>query len=129
MRVKQVIIARKDLNMSPGKLASQVAHASLGALLSEIRDTRTGTTFTLKEKSAAYTWLNEDFTKVVLQVNSEEELLELYRIAKSKGMPCALIADDGKTEFDGVKTITCLGIGPDFNIEIDKITGNLKLYK
>ena len=129
MKVKQVIIARKDLNMSPGKLASQVAHASLAALMSEIRDTRTGTTFKLKEKSAAYTWLTEDFTKIVLQVNSEEEMLRLYEIVKKTGMPCALITDDGRTEFDGQQTITCLAIGPDFNMDIDRITGNLRLYK
>ena len=129
MRVKQIIVARRDLNMSPGKLAAQVAHASLGALLDEIRESRTDTIFKLKEKSAAYKWLAEDFTKIVLQVNSEEELLELYKIAKSKGMSCALIVDDGRTEFNGESTVTCLGIGPDFNSDLDKITGHLKVYK
>ena len=129
MKVKQVIVARRDLNMSPGKLASQVAHASLAALLDEIRDYKTDTVFRLKKKSAAYKWLAEDFTKVVLQVNSEEELLALYDLTLSKGIPCALIVDDGRTEFNGEKTITCLGIGPDFSNDIDKITGHLKLYK
>ncbi|KFZ25982.1 MAG: peptidyl-tRNA hydrolase [Candidatus Izimaplasma bacterium HR2] len=128
MKVKQVIVARKDLNMSPGKLAAQVSHASLGALLDEIRESRTDTIFKLKEKSAAYKWLAEDFTKIVLQVNSEEELLALYKIAKSKGMSCALIVDDGRTEVEP-GTATCLGIGPDFNCDIDEITGHLKLYK
>ena len=34
---KQIIIARKDLNMSPGKLSAQVAHASMAFLTTEIR--------------------------------------------------------------------------------------------
>lgn len=35
---KQIIIARKDLNMSPGKLAAQVSHASMAFLTSNIRE-------------------------------------------------------------------------------------------
>lgn len=34
---KQIIIARKDLNMSPGKLSAQVAHASMAFFTTEIR--------------------------------------------------------------------------------------------
>ena len=34
---KQVIIARRDLGMSPGKLAAQVAHASMAFLTTQIR--------------------------------------------------------------------------------------------
>ena len=36
--MKQIIIARKDLNMSPGKLAVQVSHASMAFLTSAIRE-------------------------------------------------------------------------------------------
>ena len=35
--MKQVIIARKDLNMSMGKLAAQIAHASMAFLTNELR--------------------------------------------------------------------------------------------
>ena len=35
---KQVIIARKDLNMSPGKLAAQVSHASMAFLTNQIKE-------------------------------------------------------------------------------------------
>ena len=35
--MKQLIIARKDLQMSPGKLAAQVSHASMAFLTSSIR--------------------------------------------------------------------------------------------
>ena len=34
---KQIIIVRKDLNMSPGKLAAQVSHASMAFLTSQLR--------------------------------------------------------------------------------------------
>ncbi len=34
---KQIIIARKDLNMSPGKLAAQVSHGSMAFLSWMIR--------------------------------------------------------------------------------------------
>lgn len=34
---KQLIIARKDLDMSPGKLAAQVSHASMAFLTTAIR--------------------------------------------------------------------------------------------
>ena len=35
---KQIIIARKDLNMSPGKLAAQVSHGSMAFLIWMIRN-------------------------------------------------------------------------------------------
>ena len=38
---KQIIIARKDLNMSPGKLAAQVSHGSMAFLTSMIRNKAT----------------------------------------------------------------------------------------
>ena len=34
---KQIIIARKDLKMSPGKLAAQVSHASMAFLTNAIK--------------------------------------------------------------------------------------------
>ena len=53
--MRQLIIARKDLNMSVGKLASQVSHASMAFLTTPLRDakddkdkikkTKTGTTW------------------------------------------------------------------------------------
>ena len=35
---KQIIIARKDLDMSPGKLAAQVSHGSMAFLTTMIRN-------------------------------------------------------------------------------------------
>jgi len=39
-----------------------------------------------------------------------------------------LITDGGLTEFGGVPTRTCLGIGPDYDDRIDPVTGDLELY-
>lgn len=36
--MKQLIVARKDLNMSPGKLAAQVSHASMAFLTRALRE-------------------------------------------------------------------------------------------
>ncbi|MBI2134277.1 peptidyl-tRNA hydrolase [Candidatus Woesearchaeota archaeon] len=110
---KQVILARIDLKLSPGKLAAQVAHASLEAALKSSK----------KELSE---WLGEGGKKVVLGVNDEHELKEFMRKADAEGLKNALIRDAGHTELKP-GTLTCLGIGPDKEEKIDKVTGKLKI--
>jgi peptidyl-tRNA hydrolase len=43
-------------------------------------------------------------------------------------IPYSLIIVNGLTEFNNVKTKTCLAIGPDYSDKIDQITGGLELY-
>ena len=38
--MRQLIIARKDLNMSAGKLAAQVSHASMAFLTTPLKDAK-----------------------------------------------------------------------------------------
>jgi PTH2 family peptidyl-tRNA hydrolase len=73
-------------------------------------------------------WLAGKFTKVCLQVNSEEELRAVFSRAVDAGLTVHLIEDAGLTEFQGVPTLTCLAIGPDRAERIDAVTGGLKLY-
>lgn len=73
-------------------------------------------------------WINGIFTKICLKVDTEEQLLEVERKAKEKGLSCHLITDRGLTEFKGVPTNTCLSIGPDRAEKIDEVTGSLELY-
>jgi len=69
----------------------------------------------------------KSFAKIVLQCDSEEELIKIYEKAKAAGLESHLIIDSGATEFHGIPTKTCVGIGPDEAEKIDAITGSLKL--
>lgn len=130
--IKQVIVMRKDLNMRKGKIAAQASHASLGSLLKffnkETKDNKTTYSCSFDKDSILDKWLNGIFTKICLYVESEEELLKIYEKVENAKIPCALITDAGLTEFHNQPTITCLGIGPFYASEIDKITGDLKLF-
>lgn len=130
---KQVIVVRKDLNMRKGKIAAQVAHASMAVLLG-LMDKEDDPIFNVKwyrlgvlKGTALEQWLTNRFTKVCVYVESEEELMEVYTNAQKAKMYCALITDAGLTEFNGVPTKTCVAIGPDYPQQIDLITGHLKL--
>lgn len=91
------------------------------------------------KKSYIGQWLDDVFTKVVVGVDCEEDLLrinkEVYKYNQSMGLvrgdddyiACEIITDSGATEFHGVPTNTCLAIGPAPDYIIDKFTGNLKL--
>ena len=115
MELKQVIIMRTDLKMNKGKLAAQAAHASLEAYLKTLHE----------EPGYTEEWLSHGAQKVVLKVNSEKELLELFESLRHK-FPCSLIRDAGRTQI-APGSITALGIGPDDEKELDKFTGKLKL--
>ena len=108
---KQVIVVRKDLDLGKGKLAAQVAHASLGAYKKadgKVRDR----------------WEEEGAKKVVAKVADEKELMDLHKAVR--GLPCALIHDAGKTQI-AAGTATALGIGPAEEKAVDKYTKHLKL--
>ena len=132
MNVKQVIIIRKDLKMRRGKECAQTAHASM-AFMSNILNQSIKNQSVPILNDVISEWVNGTFTKIVLQAENEETLLEIDKIAKEAGILSNLITDCGLTEFGGVPTITALAIGPDESEKIDLITGNngkfsLKLY-
>lgn len=126
--VKQLIIVRKDLGMKKGKMAAQACHASMGALLSMATKMEQELVINFDIYPVARKWLYEDFAKVVLRVNSEEELRECYKIAQDNDLPCAFIIDNGITVFNNVKTPTCIGIGPASSEQLDALFGHLKLF-
>ena len=136
--VKQIIVIRKDLNMRKGKLAAQAAHASMKVLLDRmlceefVKDSTIWEgchvwLMTIFESEPMHMWLKGAFTKVVVSVDSEEELLEIKKKAEDAGILCSLVTDAGKTEFHGKRTNTAVAIGPEWSSKLEPITGNLKL--
>ena len=110
---KQVIVVNAGLNMSNGKTAAQVAHASVLSMLET------------KEAFVA-AWLDNSYPKIVLKVDSGSDLLALQSKCQDAKIPCALVIDEGRTELSN-GSITCLGIGPATKELIDEVTGKLRL--
>lgn len=133
MNVKQVIVIRKDLKMRRGKEIAQGSHASMAFLSRRLYDPVNGPPWKSLNMKASFTqveldWLDGKFTKVCLQVDSEEALQAVYEKARAAGLEVHGVTDAGATEFHGVPTKTCLAIGPDEAEKIDAVTGDLKLY-
>lgn len=138
---------RTDLNMRKGKMVVQGCHASLKVFLDRlyIRESYYGEVYnggpsTLNGEQllngnlteAMEEWINweegkEGFTKICVGCIGEEELYKIKKHSEELNIPCALIVDAGKTEFDGVPTPTCIAVGPAEASEVDKITGEYKL--
>ncbi len=111
--MKQVILLRKDLKMPFGKACAQVAHASVHATIDS-------------DKGKVNAWVEEGGKKVVLGVDSLEELREYHKKAIKAKLVTSMIKDAGLTFFKK-PTITCLGIGPDADLKIDAVTGKLRI--
>lgn len=113
--MKQVIVVNHSLKLPPGKLAAQVAHASVAALLEAGEEAR-------------QRWLDEGMPKVVLKGEDEALLVKLQAEAQARHIPAQLIRDAGRTVIPA-GTVTCLGLGPAPDEAIDEVTGALKLLR
>ena len=81
-----------------------------------------------KKHPSEFTSWNSAGQKVsVLKVDGERDLFEFKAIAEHQGITCFIVCDAGRTEVDP-GTYTCLGIGPEKQSVLDKITGNLKMF-
>jgi PTH2 family peptidyl-tRNA hydrolase len=131
MGSKQVIVMRKftGAGSRTGKYVAQGAHASVGALFSIGGVSKDGKSFVIPlDNPFIHAWITGNFKKVTLYVETDAELLDIYNKAKEVNLPVALIRDAGLTEFNGHPTLTAVGIGPEDEIKINKITRHLPLF-
>lgn len=103
--MRQLIIARKDLNMSPGKLAAQCCHASLAFITSQLRDRSNVTEFAFGtiddpddaavagydaelyfDKETYEDWICSIFTKTICEAKNKNQLLKAVTIAQELGL-------------------------------------------
>lgn len=135
--MRQLIIARKDLNMSTGKLAAQVSHASMAFLSHMIREGGLQKRVSLDTEEieryeimitmdpAIYDdWLCGIFTKTICEAKNRNQLMKAVALAEAEGLAenqdFFLIRDNCLTELepeeigeDGVgRTLTCIGFRP-----------------
>lgn len=151
--MRQLIIVRKDLNMSAGKLAAQVSHASMAFLTAPLRDTKGNKNkikriedgeyvFEIKMDAETYdNWVCGIFTKTICEARNRNQLLKAKKMAEELGMEeekdFFLINDNCMTELEpeeidenGVgRTLTCIGFRPLPDDVAHEISRKFQLYR
>ncbi len=115
--IKLVIVVRTDLGLTKGKMAVQVAHASVNCAMQAHS----------KRRRVYDEWYRGGQKKIVAKVASMREMLELKSMAEARGLITSLVTDAGLTQVPA-GTTTCLGIGPAESRKIDPLTGDLGLF-
>ena len=115
-RYKMVIAVRRDIKLSQGKMAAQVAHAAVNCAMAS------------KRSSTRWfrAWYDEGQKKVVVKVPTKQEMFDIKATAEAQGLTTSVITDAGLTEVPP-GTVTCIGIGPGPEDVVDKVTGHLSL--
>lgn len=115
---KCVVLVRTDIKMSKGKTAAQVAHAAVSCALQSLK----------RHPSVFSEWNSGGQKTVALKVASKQDLFLFKEAAEARGIVTGLVTDAGRTEVEP-GTVTCLGIGPAKESQIDGITGELAMLR
>lgn len=120
--IKQVLVFRTDIQMNKGKMIAQGAHASNKVCL------KTNAAGEHDNEYMCWWKWNDGSRKIALQVPTLAELEELEKKAAEAGLTVYSVIDSAKAglEIKDVPVKTCIAIGPNFEEDIDKITGHLK---
>ena len=146
--MRQLIIARKDLNMSPGKLAAQVSHASMAFLTTQIQNHKLPNPVDNQWIIALHIdldiyeeWICGSFTKIICEAKNKYQLEKVITLARELGLEenkdFFLIRDNCYTELtpeeideNGVgRTLTCIGFRPLPDDICAQLSKKYQLYK
>lgn len=149
--MRQLIIARKDLQMSPGKLAAQVSHASIAFISKLIGENAVAELCDgevtwykcnfLLNKDIYEQWFKGSFVKTVCEAKNHNQLMKAVSMAEllglKEGEDFFLIRDNCLTELtpeeideNGVgRTLTCIGFRPLPDDIAHEISRKYQLYK
>lgn len=112
---KMILVVRNDLKMGKGKIAAQCSHATLGLYKKLLH----------RAPKALNRWEMCAQPKVVVKIESEENMLILQERAKSLKLPTHITIDAGKTQIAPNSRTVMAILGP---VEVvDDVTGGLKL--
>ncbi len=111
-----VLVTRKDLKLSKGKLAAQCSHAAVECALKAKRD--------CPRKLDA--WRENGARKIVVEATNIDALKRLFGEAQAAGIVCYMVRDAGHTEIPA-GTVTVVGLGPGSRDSIDSLTGSFGL--
>ncbi|CAA0813108.1 Peptidyl-tRNA hydrolase II (PTH2) family protein [Striga hermonthica] len=112
---KMVLVVRNDLKMGKGKIAAQCSHATLG-LYKKILN---------RAPKSLNRWEMCGQVKVVVKIESEDDMLVLQERAKSLNLPTHITVDAGRTQIAPNSRTVMAILGPaDL---VDDVTGGLKL--
>ncbi|KAL3837959.1 hypothetical protein ACJIZ3_022550 [Penstemon smallii] len=112
---KMVLVVRNDLKMGKGKIAAQCSHATLG-LYKKILN---------RAPKSLSRWEMCGQVKVVVKIESEDDMLVLQERAKSLNIPTHITIDAGRTQIAPNSRTVMAVLGPaDL---VDDVTGGLKL--
>ncbi|KAH6811392.1 Peptidyl-tRNA hydrolase II family protein [Perilla frutescens var. hirtella] len=112
---KMVLVVRNDLKMGKGKIAAQCSHATLG-LYKKILN---------RAPKSLSRWEMCGQVKVVVKIESEDDMLVLQERAKSLNLPTHITIDAGRTQIAPNSRTVMAILGPaDL---VDDVTGGLKL--
>ena len=113
---KMMLVVNNQLEMSAGKIAAQCGHATLGAYKLSMKYCQ----------SALQVWERSGVAKIVVKVEAEQEMYDIFETARAIGIAAYIVQDAGRTQIAaGSRTVLALGPAP--AALLDQITGHLKL--